>query len=119
MARQADRQDVPATRQREVPSLLFLFHRRALGVVLSARADLVPVPAAVLLQWALLARQRTPATKHRSSHARQFLLLDRELRSSPRNRRRSAHPNLAPQTRCFCSSLRSGDRRLGRYLPLE
>jgi hypothetical protein len=32
--------------------LLLLLHRRRVGPDLSARADLVPVPSAVLLQWA-------------------------------------------------------------------
>jgi hypothetical protein len=43
---------VLAVRYREMPALLLLLHRRRVGPDLSAGADLVPVPSAVLLQWA-------------------------------------------------------------------
>jgi len=47
--------DVSSPRRRQMSPLLFLLHRRRTGAVLRARAYLVPVPAAFLLQRSQLA----------------------------------------------------------------
>src|ERR1700719_2714297 len=59
VARQADAQDLRAARQRQVPTLLFLFHRCRAWPGLSAGADMGTVPPAILLQRSQLAGAST------------------------------------------------------------
>jgi hypothetical protein len=61
LARQADAQDLRAAGQRQVPTLLFLFHRCRAWPGLSAGADMGAVPPAILLQRSQLAGASTAA----------------------------------------------------------
>src|SRR4051812_42854956 len=55
LAQQANGQDISDAERRQVPALLFLFHRRPTGLVLRAASDMAAMSAAALLQRAQLA----------------------------------------------------------------
>src|SRR6266853_110809 len=73
VARQADAQDLRAAGQRQVPPLLFLFHRCRAWPGLSAGADMGAVPPAILLQRSQLAGASTDGRRHRLHRRRQCL----------------------------------------------
>src|SRR6266850_731175 len=68
-----DAQDLRAAGQRQVPTLLFLFHRCRAWPGLSAGADMGTVPPAILLQWSQLAGASTDGRRHRLHRRRQCL----------------------------------------------
>src|SRR5215471_17284164 len=62
-----------------MPALLFLLHRCRARLDLFARADLVSIPPAVLLQWAQLACPKTHRRRDRLYACRQRLCAHRRL----------------------------------------
>src|ERR1700674_4169931 len=89
-----------------MPALLFLLHGRGTGADPSAGADLVSIPAAVLLQRPFLAGPPALGWRHWLHHGGQRLHTHRRLgprpdaggpllaRSSESNRRRLRRPTL-------------------------
>src|SRR6516162_2483081 len=71
VARQAEWQNVSQAGLGQVSALLLLLHRREVGAVLPAGAYLVPVPAAVLLQWPCVACPQARRRGHRDHPGRQ------------------------------------------------
>jgi hypothetical protein len=75
----ADRSHLLAARDRQMPALLLLLHRRRIGPDLFSRPDLVSLPLAVLLQWASLAGAPTRRRRDRFHSCRQRLPAHRRL----------------------------------------
>ena len=89
VAQQEQRQDLSAARRRQVPALLLLLPRRRARAGLRAGADLAAVPAADLLQRALLVSQPLAPAQDRFPAPRQRLCGDQRLEPGAADRQRS------------------------------
>src|SRR6516162_10590922 len=102
-----------------MPALLLPLHRRRAWLDLFARADLVSIPPAVLLQRTQLAGPKTHRRRNRLHACRQRLCAYRrpaagaDVGRSALARRAASHP------RSLCQTVLSGIRRLRSVLPLE
>src|SRR5215472_6916509 len=102
-----------------MPALLFLLHRCRARLDLFARADLVSIPPAVLLQWAQLACPKTHRRRDRLYACRQRLCAHRRLAAGADVGRSALARRAPPHPRSLCQAVLSGVRRLRSVLPLE
>src|SRR6201993_1032443 len=102
-----------------MPALLLLLHRRRAGLDLFARADLVSVPPAVLLQRTQLVVPPTHRRRDRLQACRQRLSAHRRLAAgaNPRRRPPPRPPACGPPS--LCQAVLSSLRYLRSLLPLE
>src|SRR5262245_24177716 len=94
-----------------MPALLFLLHRCRVRLDLFARADLVSIPPAVLLQWAQLACPKTHRRRDRLYACRQRLCAHRRLAAGADVGRSALARRAAPHPRSLCQAVLSGVRR--------
>src|SRR5215472_4781046 len=90
-----------------MPALLFLLHRRRARLDLFARADLVSIPPAVLLQWAQLACPKTHRRRDRLYACRQRLCAHRRLAAGADVGRSALARRAAPHPRSLCQAVLS------------
>ena len=107
-----------AAGQRQVPPLLFLFHRCRAWPGLSAGADLGTVPPAILLQRSQLAGAQLTAEGIGFTVADNAFIRIDDWQRSGSGRRVLARP-AAPGARPLCRAVLPGARRLPAVLPLE
>src|SRR6516165_7277574 len=91
-----------------MPALLFLLHRRRARLDLFARADLVSIPPAVLLQWAQLACPKTHRRRDRLYACRQRLCAHRRLATGADVGRSALARRAASHPRSLCQAVLSG-----------
>src|SRR5215469_7093211 len=91
-----------------MPALLFLLHRCRARLDLFARADLVSIPPAVLLQWAQLACPKTHRRRDRLYACRQRLCAHRRLAAGADVGRSALARRAAPHPRSLCQAVLSG-----------
>src|SRR6516164_88374 len=102
-----------------MPALLLLLHRRRNGLDLFARANLVSISPAVLLQRTQLVGPKTYRCGDRLHACRQRLCAHRRLAAGADVGRSALARRAAPHPRSLCQAVLSGVRCLRSVLPLQ